>query len=48
MAVIMKNAVFWNVTPCGMCTNRRLEERIASIIRVTRISELGKLAITSN
>jgi hypothetical protein len=21
--VIMKNAVFWNVTPCGSCKNRR-------------------------
>jgi hypothetical protein len=22
-AVIMKNAVFWDVTPCGPCKNRR-------------------------
>jgi hypothetical protein len=29
---ILKNSVFWNVTPCGSCKNRRLEERIASII----------------
>jgi hypothetical protein len=25
MAVTMKNAVFWDVTPCGSCKNRRLE-----------------------
>jgi hypothetical protein len=23
MAVTMKNAVFWNVTPCDSCKNRR-------------------------
>jgi hypothetical protein len=23
MAVTMKNAVFWDVTPCGSCKNRR-------------------------
>jgi hypothetical protein len=25
-AVTMKNAVFWDVTPCGSCKNRRIEE----------------------
>jgi hypothetical protein len=25
MAVTMKNAVFWDVTPCVSCTNRRFE-----------------------
>jgi hypothetical protein len=44
----MKNAVFWDVTPCGSCKNRRLDERSACIIRVTRIGELGRLAVTSN
>jgi hypothetical protein len=24
MAVTMKNGVFWDVTPCGSCKNRRL------------------------
>jgi hypothetical protein len=39
----MKNVVFWDVTPCG------LEERIASIIKVTRMGELGiTLAVTRN
>jgi hypothetical protein len=23
MAVTMKNAVFWDVAPCGSCNNRR-------------------------
>jgi hypothetical protein len=23
MAVTLKNAVFWDVTPCGSCKNRR-------------------------
>jgi hypothetical protein len=37
-AVTMKNAVFWDVTPCGSCKS----------IRVTRIGELGTLAVTGN
>jgi hypothetical protein len=32
-AVTIKNAVFWNVTPCFSCMNRRFGERIASIIK---------------
>jgi hypothetical protein len=44
----MKNAVFWDVTPCGSCKNRVLDEHIASSIRVTRIGELGTLVVTSN
>jgi hypothetical protein len=40
-AVTMKNGVFWDVTQCGCWKNRISEELIASIIRVTRISELG-------
>jgi hypothetical protein len=36
----MKNAVFWDVTPCGSCTTDVSEERSSSIIRVTRIGEL--------
>jgi hypothetical protein len=43
----MKNAVFWAVTHSDSCKNRRLEGRNASIIRVTRIGELGTtLAMT--
>jgi hypothetical protein len=45
----MNNAVFWDVTTCGSCENRVSEELSASIIRVTRIGELGKmLTVTSN
>jgi hypothetical protein len=40
----MKNGVFWDVTPCGSCS----EELRASIVTVTRIGELGTLAVTSN
>jgi hypothetical protein len=48
-AVTMKNAVLLDVTPCGSCKNRVSEEHSASIIRVTRIGELGTmLAVTSN
>jgi hypothetical protein len=45
----VKNAVFWDVTPCG-CYKRDVSEGcIASIIRLTKIDELGTaLAITSN
>jgi hypothetical protein len=42
----MKNPAFWDVTPVR---TDFLEELIASIIRVKRISELGTtLAVTSN
>jgi hypothetical protein len=45
----MKNFVFWDMTPCGFCKNRVSEERIASIIRVTRIGKIGTtLAVTSS
>jgi hypothetical protein len=45
----MKNAVFWEVTPCGSVRTDVSEQRTASIIRVTRIGELGKkLALSSN
>jgi hypothetical protein len=44
-----KNGVFWDVTPCGSCKNRRFGELSASIIRVTRIGKLGTtLALSSN
>jgi hypothetical protein len=44
----MKNAVFWDVTPCGFMRTNVSEEHIDSIIRVTRIGKLGMLAVTSN
>jgi hypothetical protein len=48
-AVTMKNAVFWDVTQCGFVRTDVSEERIASIIRATRIGEHGTtLAVNSN
>jgi hypothetical protein len=48
-AVTMKNAIFWDVLPYDSCKNRLSEERIAAIIRIGRISELGTtLAVISN
>jgi hypothetical protein len=45
----MKNAVFWDGTPCGFVRTDVSEERTASIIRVARIGELGKtLAVTAS
>jgi hypothetical protein len=45
----MKNAVFRDATQCGSLRTDVSEERIASIIRVKRIGQLGAtLAITSN
>jgi hypothetical protein len=46
----MKNAIFWDVTPCGLCKNPDVSEELSSsFIRVTRIDELGTtLAVTSN
>jgi hypothetical protein len=48
-AVSMKNAIFWNVTPCVSCRSDISEECMAPVIRVKRINELGTaLAVTSN
>jgi hypothetical protein len=45
----LKNAVFWDGTPCGSCKNDDLEELTISVIRVLRIGELETtLALTSN
>jgi hypothetical protein len=41
--LLMKNVVFWDVTPCGVSEKLR-----ASIIRVTRIVELRTFAVTRN
>jgi hypothetical protein len=44
-----KNAVIWDVTPCDFVRTDVSEERVASIIRVTRIGELGTtLVVTSD
>jgi hypothetical protein len=49
MAVTMKNAAFWNVTPCGFLRTDVSEEHIASIIRLIIISEKGAtIAVASN
>jgi hypothetical protein len=40
----MKNGVFWDVTPCGFVRTDVSDELSASIIRVTRVGELGTLA----
>jgi hypothetical protein len=46
--VIMEIAIFWDVMLCGSCKNQHFREHSASIIRVTRIGELGTtLAVTS-
>jgi hypothetical protein len=45
----MKNAVFWDVTPCGSWKIDVSDELSPYIIRVTRIGELGiTLAVTSS
>jgi hypothetical protein len=36
----MKDAGFWDVTPCDVYKNRVSEKRIATIIRATKICEL--------
>jgi hypothetical protein len=49
MAVTLKNAIFWDLHHVALVRTNILEECSASIIRVTRISELGTtLAATSN
>jgi hypothetical protein len=44
----MKNGIFWDVTPCALVRTEVSEKLHASIIRWTRIGELGTSAITSN
>jgi hypothetical protein len=45
----MKNDVFWNIMLVAFVITKVSGERIASIIRVTRIGQLGTtLAVTSN
>jgi hypothetical protein len=44
----MKNYFFWDLRREALIRTGVSEERIASIIRVERISELGTLAVTSN
>jgi hypothetical protein len=44
----LKNGVFWDVTPCSLVRTDVSQELSHSIIRVTRIGELGKLAVTNN
>jgi hypothetical protein len=40
----MKNGVFWVVTPCGSCKNRRFGGTWRLFIRVTKIGELATYA----
>jgi hypothetical protein len=48
MAVTVKNDVFWDVTPCGSCKNRRFERTYPLHNRVKRISVLETTsAVTS-
>jgi hypothetical protein len=44
----MNNAALWDVTPCGSCKGRRFEGTYSLHHRVTRMSELRNLAVTSN
>jgi hypothetical protein len=45
----LKNGVFWDVTPYGSCKNGRFGGTYPSIIRITRIGELGTtVAVISN
>jgi hypothetical protein len=44
----MKNAVFWMLHRVVIVRTDVWEECSASVIRVTRIGELGTLAVTSN
>jgi hypothetical protein len=49
LLTLLKSAVFWVLRSVALVTTDVSEERSASIIRVTRVGELGKtLAVTSN
>jgi hypothetical protein len=48
-AVTMKNGVFWDVTPCGSCKNRRFGGTWRRLHQGDKIGELGTTqAATSN
>jgi hypothetical protein len=48
-AVTVMNAIFWKLHHVALLRTDILEEHSTSIIRVTRIGELGSmLAVTSN
>jgi hypothetical protein len=47
-AVTMKDAVFWDMTPCGSCKNRRFLGTYHLHHRLTRIGELRITAVASN
>jgi hypothetical protein len=40
MAVTMKNAVFWDITPCGSCKNRRFRGTLEYAIRKVQESQV--------
>jgi demethoxyubiquinone hydroxylase (CLK1/Coq7/Cat5 family) len=48
MAIIMKNVISAMLRHVALVRTDVSEEHIASIIRVTRIGELGTLEVTSN
>jgi hypothetical protein len=48
MSMKQKNAVFWDVVPCGSCKNQHFGGKYCLNQRVTGIGELGMLAVTSN
>jgi hypothetical protein len=48
VAGIVKNVVFWDVTPCDSYENRRFGGMYHPDFRARGISELGKLTVTSN
>jgi hypothetical protein len=37
MAVTMKNAVFWDVTPCGSCKKKKYYMREGALVWDTRV-----------
>jgi hypothetical protein len=39
----IQNAAFLIMTQCGSCKNRRFGGTVTSIIKVTRIDELGRM-----
>jgi hypothetical protein len=47
--IFKMNDVFWDITPCAFVRTNVSDELSASLIRVTRIGELGiTLGLTSN
>jgi hypothetical protein len=44
--VITKNAVFWNMTPCGSCNNRRFAKSVLQLLVIANVVPSSLILVT--